>query len=147
MSPADLSIMLTAMTQALKLTNSTFTNDQQLYHIAVNIMWVYTEQFVNFIPRLGGMHTLMSFVGAVGNWMADTVLESILEVAFGGATKMLSGKKYPQNVRALQLLIEELLQTVINNDTQSYLDLMSELQHRALSHTFKPWLDNPSNLC
>ena len=99
MSPADTSTLLTAMTQAQKLTNSTgqiytiFTNDQQLYCIVVDIMWVYTKQFVNFIPRLGGMHTLMSFVGAVGNLMADKGLESIMEVAFGGVAKMPSGKK------------------------------------------------------
>ena len=56
---------------------------------------------------------------------------------------MLSGKKYPQNVRALQPVVEELLQTVINNDIQSYLDLMSELQHwTSLSRTCKLWLDN-----
>ena len=85
----------------------------------------------------------MSFVGAVGNLMADKGLESIMEVAFGGVTKMLSGKKYPQKVGALRLIVEELLQTVINNDTQFYQDLMRELQHRvSLSRTCKLWLDN-----
>ena len=93
MSQTDPSTMLTAMTQAQKLTNSTgqiytiYTNDQQLYCIVVDITWVYTKQFVNVIPRLGGMHTLMSFVGAVGSLMADTGLESIMEVAFGGIAK------------------------------------------------------------
>ena len=34
--------------------------------------------------RLGGMHTLMSFVGAVGSLMSDSGLESIMESAFAG---------------------------------------------------------------
>ena len=50
------------------------------------------------IPRLIGMHTLMSFVGAVGNLMSDSGLEMIMESAFGGVSKMLSGKKFLQNV-------------------------------------------------
>ena len=66
-----------------------------------------------------------------------------MEVAFGGVAKMLSGKNYPQNVRALRLVVEELLRTVINDNTQSYQDLMRELRHRAsLSRTCKLWLDN-----
>ena len=43
--------------------------------------------------------------------MADTGLESIMEVAFSGDAKMLSGKNCPQNVRALRLVVEELLQS------------------------------------
>jgi hypothetical protein len=69
MSPAEPDTMLTAMVESQRLTNMTgqeytiFTNDQQLYRIAVNMTWVYPDRFQNFIPRLGGMHTLMSFVG------------------------------------------------------------------------------------
>ena len=70
--PAEPTTMLTAMIEAQGLTNergkayTIFTNDQQLYRIVVNISWVYGELFLNFISRLGGMHALMSFVGAVG---------------------------------------------------------------------------------
>lgn len=90
MAPAEPTTMLTAMVEAQQLTNATgqvytiFTNDQQLYRVAVNITWVYSDLFLNFIPGLGGMHTLMSFVGAIGTLMADTGLEPIMHVAFGG---------------------------------------------------------------
>ena len=66
MAPAEPTIMLTVMVEAQQLTNSTgqvytiFTNDQQLYRIVVHITWVYNELFLNFIPRLGGIHTSMS---------------------------------------------------------------------------------------
>ena len=50
----------------------------------------------------------MSFVSSVGTLMAESGLENVLSEVFGGVTKMLSGKKYPQNVRALRMLAEEI---------------------------------------
>ena len=41
----------------------------------------------------------MSFSGSVGKLMMDSGLSDILKHAFGGVDKMLSGKKFPQNVR------------------------------------------------
>ena len=58
-----------------------FTNDQQLYKVAVNVTGVYQDRFSLLIPRvtgvyqdrfslliprLGGMHLLMSCIGSVG---------------------------------------------------------------------------------
>ena len=150
MAPAEPTTMLTAMMEAQKLTNATgqvytiFTNDQQLYRVAVNITWVYNDLFLNFIPRLGGMHTLMSFVGAVGTLMADTGLEPIMDVAFGGVAKMLTGKKYPQNIRALRMVAEELLRGIIcNEELQTHSQLMQILENRSQqSRTTKLWVDN-----
>ena len=122
-----------------------FTNDQQLYRVAVNMTWWYPERFRNFIPRLGGMHTLMNFVGAVGILMADSGLENILQTAFGGVAHMLSGKKFPQNVRALRLLTEELLRSVIVclDGHESYSELITLLDNRAeRSRTTKLWVSN-----
>ena len=101
MTPAEPDTMLTAMEDAQHLTNMTghaytiFTNDQQLYRVVVNITWVYPDRFQNFIPRLGSMHTLMNFAGAVGSLMAESGLENILQAAFSGVPKMLSGKNFP----------------------------------------------------
>ena len=52
----------------------------------VNVTWVYPELFLSFIPRLGGMHMLMSFVSCVGTFMANSGLEDVLESAFGGTS-------------------------------------------------------------
>ncbi len=65
--------------------------------------------FKDFVPRRGGIHTLMSFIGAVGTLMSNIGLEEVMNSAFAGVPKMLSGKKFPQNVRALRLVTEELL--------------------------------------
>jgi hypothetical protein len=65
------------MVEAQRLTNETgqvvtiFTADQQLYRIVVDITWVYPDLFKNFIPKLKGMHMLMSFVGAIGTPMCN----------------------------------------------------------------------------
>ena len=148
MTPAEPDTMFTAMVESQRLTNLTgqvytiFTNDQQLYRVVVNVTWAYPSQFQNFIPRLGGMHTLMNFAGAVGVLMSDTGLENILQAAFGGVPTMLSCKKFPQNIRALRLLTEELLREVIVK-TESFDGLMAVLEDKAkTSRTAKLWVEN-----
>jgi hypothetical protein len=81
------------------------------------------------VLRLGGMHMLMSFVGAVGSLTAQTGLAEIMNEACSGVAKMLSGKKFPQNVRALRIVAEELLRMIVqDNDMASY----DELDHLIL---------------
>ena len=72
MVPSDPTTIMTAMFEARRITKQTgqsitvFTADQQLYRVAVNVVWMYPELSDDFVLRLGGMHTLMSFVGSVG---------------------------------------------------------------------------------
>ena len=56
---------------------------------------------------------------------------------------MLSGKKYPQNVRALRLVVEELLHPLFgNNDFQTIDELREFLDAGCLrSRTTKSWVD------
>ena len=44
--------------------------------------------------RLGGMHSLMSFIGSIGALMADTGLSDIMSSVFGGVSKM--EKSFPR---------------------------------------------------
>ena len=85
----------TILTNAAGQHYTIVINDQKLYRVAVNITWVYNDLFVTLIPRLGGMHTLMNFIGAIGTLMIETRLQDIMEAAYGKVVKMLSGKKYP----------------------------------------------------
>ena len=48
----------------------------------------------------------MSFVGAIGSLMGGSGLSEILSSTFAGVPKMLSGKKFPQDVRAMRLVVE-----------------------------------------
>ena len=148
MSPSDPDTIMTAMVEAMRLTEETgqiytiLTADQALYRIIVDITWVYPDMFSTLIPRLGGMHLLMSFIGCVGVLMANSGIEDILSTAFGGVAKMLTGKKFPQNYRALRLLTEELLRELIEGTT-SHADLMLELEERSLSsRTTRLWVDS-----
>ncbi|KAG0723664.1 hypothetical protein GWK47_005447 [Chionoecetes opilio] len=50
----------------------------RLYRVMINVTWVYPVLFKNFVPRLGGMHMLMSFSACVGTLMAKTGLEEIM---------------------------------------------------------------------
>lgn len=65
----------TALCEAMRVTVrarqklTVFTNDQQLYKVAVQLTWSETQLFQNIVPRLGGMDFLMSFVGTVGTLM------------------------------------------------------------------------------
>ncbi len=138
------------MVKAKRLTNARgqywviYTADQQLYKVACQIIWSDPEKFTSFIPRLGGMHFLMSFVGTVGANAADTGLTEVLQSAFAGVTKMLSGKKFPQNVPALRMLTEELFCETLHPDhgiesmdaLRTHLESLSEK-----SRTAKLWVN------
>ena len=148
MVPSDPTTMMTAMVEAQRLTHLTgqnitvYTNDQQLYRVAVNIAWVYPDLFHNFIPRLGGMHILMNFVGAIGHLMENSGLEEVLKSAFAGIPRMLSGKKFPQNTRALRLVVEEVLRDIML-EAKDYSDLIQILDMKAsISRTSKHWIQN-----
>ena len=133
--PAGPSTMLSAIKQSKYLTKQTgqtitvFTADQQLYKLVIDIMWVWTELARDFIPRLGGMHWLMSFVGSIGTLMMNSELEDILKKAFASVSKMLAGKMFPMNVRALRLVTEEILKNYIS-DMESYTGLQTFLGDR-----------------
>jgi len=150
MVPSDPDTIMTALVQAQRISTEAgqdfvvFTCDQQLYRVMLQVIWSNVEQFSNVVPRLGGMHTLMSFIGTVGTLMAETGLSDVLGAVFGGVPKLLSGKKFPQNVRALRLVTEELLRSLFEHNPgfTCYTDLMSALEIIACSSkTSKVWID------
>ena len=74
MTPSDPYTIIIALRQAQKITIRrdrcgqefiNLTGDFQLYRVAVNILWAHSDQFANVVLRLGGMRTLVSFVGSV----------------------------------------------------------------------------------
>jgi len=90
---------------------------------------------------------IMSFVGAVGTLMKGSELEEILKFSFVRVLKLLSGKKFPQNVRALRIVTEEVLRPVLHNqglhttsDLTKYLDLKSQQSNTTKLCLIKPVL-------
>lgn len=87
------------------------------------------------------MHTLMSFVGAIGGLMSGSGLEDVLSGTFAGVPKMLTGKKYPQNVRALRLVVE-LLRPLVTNGMETLLELVNLLDRDIQeSKTKRLWVE------
>ena len=76
----------------------------------------------HMIPRLGGMHWLMSFIGCVGVLMENSGLVPWLQSAFASVPKMMTGKNFPMNIRALHFAVMELVKGFID-DVYSYEDL------------------------
>ena len=149
MTPSNPDTIMTALNEAKRLTKERgqksviFTSDQQLYKVAVEVQWAYPREFSDVINRLGGVHTLMSFAGAVGTLMQGSGLSEVLESTFAGVTKMLSGKKFPQNIRAMRLLLEEMLRSTTSDGSISTMQvLLTLLDHAAsASNTSKLLVD------
>ena len=59
----------------------------------------------------------MSFIGSKGSLMAESGLYELLDSTFAGVQKMMTGKKFPQNMRALKIVAEELLRPVFTGGT------------------------------
>lgn len=163
--PSDPSTVYTALVKAREITAAAhqaytvFTADQQLFKVAAHIKWENPEEFGDIILRMGGMHFLMNIIGCIGGLAAGSGCEEVLGAAFAGVHKMLSGKKYPQNFRALVLLTEELLRPILAanpgspnlteitamKDLQKHLDTLS-----TQSRTSKFWIHviiRPTLLC
>ena len=120
-----------------------FTADIQLYRVSVNILRAYPEQFDNVVLRLGGMHTQMSFIGSIGSLMAESSLYELLDSTFAGVQKMMTGKKFPQNMRALRIVVEDLLRPILTGGTVNDIrGLKSSLSdNRSSSKTSHLWID------
>ena len=71
-------------------------------------------------------------------------MKEILAGTFGSIDKMLSGKKYPQNFRALRMLVEEVLRSaVLIQGVTSFVRLVELPAARAgRSRTMMMWTDN-----
>ena len=107
MKPSHPDTIMTSMTLAKAYSRTirqkfvVYTCDLQLYKVALQVQWTYPHKFSNFVFRLGGMHSLMSFIGSIGTLMVDTGLSDIMCSAFGGVAKMLNGKKVPTKHKSL----------------------------------------------
>ena len=120
-TPTDPSTMLTAMCDLEKILKdpgqsfSMLTCDQQLYRVVLDVIWANPPRWVGFIPRIGGMHWLMSFAGSVGKLIEKSGLAKLMMSSFPGVEKMLTGKKFPMNIRALRFVVIELLRGHMDN--------------------------------
>ena len=67
------------------------------------------------IVRLGGFHTIMSFLGAIGTLMGGSGIEEILGTIYGSVEHILCGKAVSRGIRA-HLLMDESLPGLMLSD-------------------------------
>ena len=79
------------------------------------------------------MHWQTSYVGFISTLMANSGIEETLECRFAGVAKMLSGKNFPSNIRALRLLVEEILRGHITKlaSYQEMTDVLHDVSSRS----------------
>lgn len=92
------------------------TFDQPLWWKALTIVKSepVNSKLSSVILRLGGFHTLMSFLGCIGHRMTGTGLKELLELVFASNTTshMMSGKSVSHAIRG-HLLIDAALNAIL----------------------------------
>jgi len=91
----------------LNIPTPCITFDQPLWLKAVEII---QAKSLNIVCRLGGFHTMMSFIGSIGAMMKGSGLEEALETAYGAnaVSHMISGKAVSRAMRG-HFLVEAAL--------------------------------------
>ena len=117
------STLLFIQSQASKYQMQTpiVTFDQPLWLKASGII---AEKNLNIICRLGGFHTLMSFIGSIGHIMGGSGLEDALMQIYAenSVPHILSGKAYPRALRGL-IIVDSALNNIITNSIMASLCL------------------------
>jgi len=98
-NPNNMSCLFSTLTfverqaQLLSMPVACITFDQPLWQKATEIV---CSTGMNVVCRLGGFHTLMNFLGAVGSVMAGSGLAEALQSCYGpvSVTHMLTGKAF-----------------------------------------------------
>ena len=92
------------------------TFDQPLYWKALTIILSQPTDnaLKDVVLRLGGFHMEMSFLGSIGNLMAGSGLQEVLQVVYASNTvnHMLSGKAVSRALRG-HLLVDAALHTIL----------------------------------
>ena len=119
--------------KSLNIQTPNITFDQPLYIKAVDVA---IKSNLDIVIRLGGFHTLMSFLGAVGHVMKGSGLEEVLGMIYGPNTieHVIGGKAYERAVRGhflvhaalTELLLEYLKNPMSDEDNLSAVVISSD---------------------
>lgn len=92
--------------------HTVITVDQALFCKLMELKWSVEEYRDKLIPRLGGLHTAMNFLKAIGDHMAGSGLAEVwLESGLlgeGAVQLVLTGKAYNKAMRAHKLTLQAL---------------------------------------
>ena len=93
----------------------------------IKSMEIITTKSLNVVCRLGGFHTLMSFLGSIGTLMAGSGLSNVLETVYGknGVEHMMTGKAITRAIRG-HFLIDAALNMIL---LKELIPVMQDNQH------------------
>ena len=113
---SDMSTIYTVLDTVDKLMykldqrHAVLTFDEALYSKAKEVQWRMPDKFKNLVLRLGGFHTIMVFLAAIGKRFRDSGLEDALIDCgvYAGNTveQIFRGKHYNRGVRAHKMAME-----------------------------------------
>ena len=118
----------------LGMKTSNLSADMQLYIVATLIKWAsHGKRFKSVILRPGGMHTLMSFYGCIGNLMKASGLEVLVGDAFGGLISIMNNKAWVKSMRAFRMVTAALLYDFLKDGPKAF-ENMSRYLDAAREH-------------
>ncbi|CAG9769731.1 unnamed protein product [Ceutorhynchus assimilis] len=124
LDPGNLNTIYTALSFAAEKSkryekSCIVTFDQPLFQKAVDIVEGSNKSDIvsSVIVRLGGFHTLMSFMGSVGKIMAGSGIEELLTTVYAKITvpHMMSGHAYSRALRGHFLIHEALILIMLDD--------------------------------
>ena len=130
LSPSDDNCMYSTLNyiqdqaELLNIPTPCVTFDQPLWLKAVEII---QAKSLNIVCRLGGFHTMMSFIGSIDSMMKESGLEEALETVYGAnaVSHMISGKAVSRALRGHFLmeaaLVNKLMSAVLPHQEEEIL--------------------------
>lgn len=121
-NPTDYNTIFTAIkesvdeTMRLNMKTCVVTFDQPLYIKARDIVGAYNfGDEIKVVVRLGGFHTVLSFLGSIGFIMKDSGFEELLLTVYGENTvdKIITGHQYARALRAHSLVLLALVKKIL----------------------------------
>lgn len=104
-------LFIEGQARRLNITTPCITFDQPLFIKAVDIA---LSAKLDVVVRLGGFHTMMSYIASVGKLMRGSGLEDALEQIYGKTVveQILTGKSYARSLRA-HILVHSALKYIL----------------------------------
>ena len=139
----------------LNIITPCITFDQPWWLKAVEII---AATKMNIVCRLGGFHTMMSFLGSIGTIMGGSGLSEALELCYGpnAVIHMLSGKSVARALRGYilveaalsQILLQNLLSEIseLDDNTDGTHKRLTENEIHEICNIYEKLLADPSSI-
>ena len=127
--------------KSLGMLHVHLTLDMQLCIIACQIKWSDPVRWNSVVLRPGMMHTLMSFIGAIGHNMKCTGVEELIGAAYSRIGNILSGKAWTKAMIAFRMVVAALLNAFLHEGEKTHDDIVAYLEKASEHPTGKLWVD------